>query len=139
MTYTIKQTPETAKFWEGSEQDKLFIQRCSDCDAHYFPPSPICPKCSSNQVSWIEASGRGTLYSFVIAQTPWPYWPSQQPMSVALVDLAEGVRLISTVVDCEQTPLSLEIDMPLLASWTRCGDKGPNLLCFKKAPVEAVS
>ena len=134
----IKPTPETTKFWEGSEQGKLLIQRCSDCSSHYFPPSPVCPKCSSKHVSWVEASGRGTLYSFVIAQTPWPYWPSQQPMSVALVDLVEGVRLISTVVDCEQTPESLEIDMPLLATWTRCGgEKGPNLLCFKKAPVGA--
>jgi uncharacterized protein len=132
MTYTIKQTPETAKFWEGSEQGKLFIQHCSDCSAHYFPPAPICPKCSSKRVEWVQASGQASLYSFVIAQTPWPFWPSTKPMSVALIDLAEGVRLISTVVECEQTPESLQLDMPLQATWTRCGAQGPNLLCFKK-------
>ena len=135
----IKQTPETAKFWEGSEQGKLFIQRCSDSSAHYFPPSPVCPKCSGKQVAWVQASGRGSLYSFTIAQTPWPYWPVQQPMSVALVDLAEGVRLISTVVDCEQTPESLVLGMPLVATWTRCGPQGPNLLCFKKDSEEAAA
>lgn len=134
MSFTIKSTPETAKFWEGAEQSKLTIQRCTDCSAHYFPPAPICPKCSSRSVAWVEPSGRATLYSYTIANTPWPYWPTGgKAMSVALVELEEGVRLISTIVGCEQTPTELEIDMPLQATWTRCGDKGPNLLCFKKA------
>lgn len=138
MSFAIKQLPETAEYWAGAEQNNLMLQCCKSCSKHYFPPSPICPKCSSRQVEWVQASGKATLYSYSITQAPWPYWPqSPQPMSVALVELEEGVRLISTVIGCEQTPQALEIDMRLQATWTRCGEKGPNLLCFQKAETGA--
>lgn len=77
-------------------------------------------------------SGRATLYSYVITTSPWPMWGMATPMSVATIALEEGPRLLSTVVNCEQTPAALRIDMPLVATWRKFGD-GPTLLCFVPA------
>jgi uncharacterized OB-fold protein len=79
-------------------------------------------------------SGRGTLYSFVITANPWPTWELPPPFSVATIALDEGPRLLSTVVDCEQSPEALKIDMPLVATWRQFGD-GPKLLCFRPAGI----
>jgi len=123
-------TPETQPFWEAVDQERLLIPRCGGCSSYFFPPAPVCPYCGSRDVHWREASGRATLYSFVITENPWPAWDTNGPMSVAMVELEEGPRMVSTVVDCEQSPEALRIDMPLRASW-RSFDDGVKLLCFK--------
>lgn len=124
--------PETRPYWDAAAAERLDIQRCQDCAQCYFPPAPLCPHCTSRNVAFETMSGRATLYSFVISASPWPYWGLPAPMSVATVALAEGPRLLSTVVDCEQSPAALIIDMPLVATWRAFGD-GPKLLCFRPA------
>ena len=94
----------------------------------YFPPSPVCPACTSRRTEWITASGDATLYSYVINHRPPSGWDSDGPMSVALVRLAEGPMLVSTVVDCEQTRQALVLDMPLRATFRRFA--GTAVLCF---------
>jgi uncharacterized protein len=126
-------TPETAPFWEGVSLGSLRLPRCQECTRWFFPPSPVCPTCTSREVKWFAASGRGTLYSYVIAYRPLPEWQSTSPMSVALVELQEGPRLVSTVVDCEQTPQALVIDMPLVATFRDFGGHF-KMLCFAPAP-----
>lgn len=125
-------TPETARFWEGIEREQFELPRCRGCSRFFFPPSNVCPHCSSREAAWEVVSGRGQLYSFVITHRPWPGWGSPQPMSVALVELAEGPRLVSTVVDCPQTPEALVIDMPLVAVFRVFGGKR-RMLCFRPA------
>lgn len=124
--------PETQPFWDGATSGQLVIQRCGECDRAYFPPAPVCPHCTSREVGWFTASGRASLYSYVITGNPWPLWNAAPPFSVATVALEEGPRLLSTVVDCEQTPAALRIDMPLVATWRLFGE-GPKLLCFRPA------
>lgn len=124
--------PETQAYWDAAAQGKLAIQRCGDCAQCYFPPAPVCPYCTSRNVAWEEMSGRATLFSYVITPSPWPLWETTGPMSVATIALAEGPRLLSTVVDCEQSPTTLVIDMPLTATWRKFG-AGPKLLCFRPA------
>ncbi len=104
-------TPETQHFWDGCKQGELRLQKCDDCRQVYFPPRPFCPACSSRSVSVFAASGRGTLASYVINNRPHPSFG--EPHSIAIVDLEEGVRMASNVVDCPQTPEALELDMPL--------------------------
>ena len=132
MSLLPRPMPETQAFWDAAAQERLAIQRCADCRGAYFPPAPVCPRCTSRNVAWEAASGRASLYSYVITASPWPQWDAGSPVSVATIALEEGPRLLSTVVDCEQTPAALRIDMPLLATWRRFGD-GPGLLCFRPA------
>ncbi len=104
-------TPETQHFWDGTRQGELRLQRCDACAKVYFPPRPFCPACASRQVSVFPASGRGSLYSYVIHHRKVPGFTP--PYAIAVVQLDEGPRLMSNIVDCPQTPEALQLDMPL--------------------------
>ena len=132
MSLTPRALPETQPFWDGADSEQLIIQHCEDCTRHYFPPAPVCPWCTSRKVAWGEVSGRGVLFSYVLAQNPWPQWNMSGPATMAMVELEEGPRLISMVVDCEPSQAALPLDMPLIATWRSFGDR-PRLLCFKPA------
>lgn len=112
--------PDTAHYWEGAKAGKLVLQRCNACEGAYFPPRPFCPECGSRDVAPFEASGRGTLYSYVINHMPAPgYTP---PFAVAVVALEEGPRLMTNITDCPQTPEALVLDMPLEVTFEARGD-----------------
>ena len=115
-------TPETQPYWDGIDGGSLRLPKCLDCSEAFFPPTPVCPHCSSQQIDWIDASGDATLYSYVIHHRPLPFWGSDEPRSVAIVELAEGPRLISTVVGCQQTTEDLVIDMDLKATFVPYDD-----------------
>lgn len=102
-------TPETQHFWDGTKENKLLLQRCTSCEAAYFPPRPFCPVCSSREVAVEQASGRGFLYSYVISHRPHPAFDG--PYSIAVVELDEGPRMMTNIVGCDQTPEALELDM----------------------------
>lgn len=104
-------TPETAHFWDGCRAGELRIQRCDACAHAYFPPRPFCPACGHREVSVEVASGRATLYSYVINQRPPRGF--DDPVAVCVVELAEGPRMMTNVVDCPQTRDALVLDMPL--------------------------
>lgn len=107
------------------------ITRCTDCSHPFFPPGPVCPECSSQNVEWFDASGRASLYSYVIHERPLPNWDTEGPRSVAIIELAEGPRLISSVVGCEQTPEALQLDMELQATFVPFDEA--TVLCFEPA------
>jgi len=104
-------TPETQPFWEGTAAGELRLQRCASCDAHYFPPRPFCPTCLSDDVTWERVSGRGRLHSYVINHRPAPGF--EAPYAIAVVELAEGPRMMSNIVGVENTPENLVLDMAL--------------------------
>ncbi len=108
-------TPETQPYWDGIAAQTLRLPRCLQCSNAFFPPTPICPNCSAQDLEWFDASGRATLYSYVIHHRPLAEWGTDGPRSVAIVELDEGPRIISSVVGCEQTPEALVLDMPLQA------------------------
>jgi uncharacterized OB-fold protein/acyl dehydratase len=98
-------------FWEGLEHGKLLIQRCASCGELRHPPGPMCPKCHSLEWKTLEASGRGTVYSYVVAHHP-PIPPFDYPNPVVLVELEEGTRLVSNLVGVG--PEEVEIGMPVV-------------------------
>ncbi|NJN52336.1 MAG: DNA-binding protein [Gammaproteobacteria bacterium] len=104
-------TPETQHFWDGTKRSELRLQRCDECAHVYFPPRPFCPACSSREVTVFAARGKGKLLSYVINERGHPAWDG--PYSIAIVELDEGVRMMSNVVECPQTPQALVLDMPL--------------------------
>jgi uncharacterized OB-fold protein len=84
-------------FWEGLKEGKLLIQRCKSCGDLHHPPGPVCPKCHSFDWDTVQASGKGTVYSFVVMHYP-EVPPFDHPNPIGLVELQEGVRLIAQLV-----------------------------------------
>ena len=113
-------TPETQHFWDGAKAGELRLQRCTACGHVYFPPRPLCPQCSSRAVEVFAASGKGRLLSYVINHRPHPAFDG--PYAIALVALDEGPTMMSNIVDCEQTPEALVLDMPLAVTFEDNGD-----------------
>jgi uncharacterized OB-fold protein len=112
-----KPTPETQHFWDGCKAGELRLQRCRACAHTYFPPRPFCPVCASRDVEAYAASGKATLYSYVINHRPRPDMGTD-PYAIAVVTLAEGPRMMTNIVDCPQTPEALQLDMPLEVSFS---------------------
>jgi uncharacterized protein len=106
-----KPTPETRHFWDGAKNGKLLLQRCGDTGRAFFPPRPFSPYTGSRNVSVFEASGRAKLYSYVIHNRAVPGFTA--PYAIAVVELEEGPRMMTNIVDCEQTPEALVLDMAL--------------------------
>lgn len=104
-------TPETQHFWDGTRAGELRLQRCDDCSQAYFPPRPFCPTCGSRSVSVFKASGKAILYSYVINHRQHPAFDG--PYSIAVVQLEEGPRMMTNIVNTPQTPEALVLDMPL--------------------------
>jgi uncharacterized protein len=104
--------PETQPFWDAARAGVLLIRRCRDCGRFHFYPRPFCPVCWSTNVEWVEASGRGTLYTWsVVRRNDLPPFDEGVPYVAAVVDLEEGPRMMTNVVDCDFD--ALEIGMPL--------------------------
>jgi uncharacterized protein len=114
-------TPETAHFWEGTRAGELRLQRCTECGKAYFPPRPFCPHCASRAVQVFRASGKGRLFSYVLHHRPAPGFTP--PYAIAVVELAEGPRLMTNIVGCPQTPEALQLDMPLEAVFEKMDDE----------------
>ena len=96
------------EFYRHCAAGRLSFQRCSDCGRWRHVPREICPACSSWNWSWEQSSGHGTVYTYTIAERPMhPAFAEQCPYAAVVVEMEEGVRLLSRVVDCP--PSELEI------------------------------
>ncbi len=103
-------TPETKAFWEGTCAHQLLLPWCNDCGEPHFYPRSICPHCLSSNLEWRPASGRGKLHTYVINHKPAK--GRTAPYVIAVIELAEGPRMLSNVeTDGEPTPEKLIIDM----------------------------
>lgn len=104
-------TTRDSQWWFDAVKDgKLLIQRCTNCGTLRHPPGPACPSCHSFEWDTVEASGRGTVYSFVVVHHPQtPMF--DYPLPVVLVELEEGTRLVSNLIGVERD--DIEIGMPV--------------------------
>jgi len=108
----------TAPFWEAASRRELCLPRCSDCGAWRMPPTPFCPECRSQALDWSHYTGRAELYSYTVVdraivegmEDSLPYVPA----IVAFPD-AQGIRLISNIVDCRIG--DLRIGAALALAW----------------------
>ena len=101
-------TVDSQFFWDGIKDHKLLIQGCAECGRLRHPPRPMCPHCNSLSWNTTESSGWGTVFSFVMPQHP-PYPWFDYPYIVVLVDLDEGIRLVSNL--CDVAPDDVSIGM----------------------------
>jgi uncharacterized OB-fold protein/acyl dehydratase len=101
---------DNAWWWDLVDEGKFPIQQCNECKTLYHPPRPMCQKCRSMDMGWIEASGKGTLYSYTIIRHP--QFPGYDfPLVAALVELEEGTRIVSSVIECK--PEDVKVGMAL--------------------------
>ncbi|MCA9509355.1 MAG: Zn-ribbon domain-containing OB-fold protein [Myxococcota bacterium] len=110
-----------AFFWEGCKRGVLLGQRCASCKRFRFPPRPMCPHCQSVEREEVELSGRATLYSWAKpVHPPLPMFPPGY--LIALVELEEGMRMLSNLCDVE--PADIEVGMPLEVFFAPTADGG---------------
>ena len=101
-------TPETQPYWDGVRpRASCGSSAACDCGEAYFYPRPLCPSCGSGNVEWFTASGRATLYSYVINHRPAPGFEADAPYAIAVVQLAEGPRMMTNLVGVAPTPEAL--------------------------------
>jgi uncharacterized protein len=98
-TSMIQQDGDSRPYWEGLTQGELRIQRCSTCSKAVFYPRSICPHCFADQLSWIVASGKGTIYSYTVAHQAFGPFAADIPFVIAIVELEEGVRMMTRVIN----------------------------------------
>ena len=119
MRLAPSMTADSQFFWDGAKAGRLLIQRCAACGALRHPPRPMCPHCHSLEWDTLESSGRGTVYSFVMPRHPqFPFLDDDY--IVALIELEEGTRLVSNLVDI--TPGDARIGMPVAVRFDEFDD-----------------
>jgi uncharacterized OB-fold protein len=101
---------EDREYWEAARRHELRMQRCTACGYIRFTPRPMCPRCQSWDFEWTRLSGRGRVYSWVVVHPPvLPYFADKTPYPVALIELEEGPRIVSTVVDVPADQLAMDL------------------------------
>jgi len=116
---------DNAGFWEGVGRHELLIQRCAACGTPRFPWLPGCGACGSPEWDTVEASGEGTVYSYVVMHHPrFPAFTESDhaadaagPYAVGLIELAEGVRIVSNVIGVPYD--KVRIGMPVRLEFVR--------------------
>jgi uncharacterized OB-fold protein/acyl dehydratase len=107
-------TQDNAFWFEGARQHRLLIQHCKACGVLRHPPRPMCSECRSYEWDVVDASGRGTVYSFVVNH--YPQVPAfDYPLAVGLIELEEGTRLVANVIGV--APGDIRVGMPVEVEW----------------------
>lgn len=99
---------DSIEYWSSASSHKLVLRRCAACGRHHFPPRHLCPECWSDDLQWVEASGEGSVYTYtVMHRAPSPEFSARTPYIVALIDLAEGPRMMANIVGAGAREIAL--------------------------------
>jgi uncharacterized OB-fold protein len=104
---------DSREYWEGLARGELRIQRCDSCARHVFYPRAICPHCFSSELSWVTATGKGTIYSYTVAHQGYGAFAQDVPFVVAIVELEEDVRMMTRIVGSprEQVAIGARVEI----------------------------
>lgn len=103
---------ETRPYWEGTRRHTLLLQTCDSCGHAQLYPRMLCTRCKAEALSWKPSSGKGVVYSYtIIRRAPSKAFKADVPYVLALVQLEEGVRLMTNIVGC--APEAVRIDLPV--------------------------
>jgi hypothetical protein len=116
MTFTPRFTPNpdglAAEFYAHLARGELRLQRCGGCGAWRHPPRVMCGACTSEEWAWERVAGRGVLYTWTVTHQPLvPPFAGDVPYAVAVVELAEGPRLVTAI--CGVEPAALRLGLPV--------------------------
>lgn len=121
----------TAPFWDATRGRELLVQWCIRCQRPLFYPRAVCPSCLGDQLEWRPSTGSGTVYAVTVEHRPqYPGMQDRAPYAVALVDLDDGIRMMTNVVGCE--PDDVAPGMAVQVTWEALPD-GRNLPLFEPA------
>lgn len=119
---TPEPTEEVVPVLEAAAEGRLLIQRCAACGTHQFYPRVHCTHCGAGTPEWVEASGRGSVHTFsVVHRNGMPGWRDEVPYVVAVIELSEGPRIMTNVVDCD--PGDVSVDMPVQVTFVEQGEQ----------------
>jgi uncharacterized OB-fold protein len=104
-------TSSSQAFWNATAEGRFTLQRCTSCDVVVWFPRKHCPDCWTETLSVFDASGKGTVYSFTIIRKVANDYKGVTPFVVAYVELEEGPRVMTNIVDCD--PESVTVGMPV--------------------------
>ncbi|GIS65860.1 MAG: hypothetical protein CM1200mP4_2080 [Rhodospirillaceae bacterium] len=113
------QSPETMEFWEAINEEKLLIPRCKDTGQFFWYPRKISPYTLSGNVEWVEASGKGVIYTYSVMRRADPQYV------IAYVTLEEGITMMTNIVDCDPEALTIGQSVRLLMVKSDEGQKVP--------------
>lgn len=110
-----KPTPWSKPFWDGCKKGKLLVQQCKSCQKYVFYPKLFCPFCLSEDLNWVEATGKGKIYTYTVVYSYQPTEFSEDvPYIVAVIDLEEGVRMMSNIVKCRPQEVKCDMDVEVV-------------------------
>jgi uncharacterized OB-fold protein len=111
-----KPNADDKAFWDGCKEHQLRFQKCQSCGLIRWPPSLICPNCSSQDTELVPLSGKGKVYTFVVYHQAYhPAFEKDLPYVTAVIQLEEGPCLLSNIVGCD--PKAVKCDMPVEVTW----------------------
>ncbi len=114
-------TDLTRPYWESARAGRLVTQRCRSCGRVWHPPLPACPHCHGTDIGWREVSGDGTVYTYtVVRHATHAALADQVPYVIAIVELAEGPRLVTGVTGC--APDDVRVGMAVRARFRQVAD-----------------
>ncbi|MEU5029966.1 OB-fold domain-containing protein [Streptomyces milbemycinicus] len=134
----------TRPYWDAAAQGQLLIRRCTDCGQSHHYPREFCPRCWSENVVWERASGRATLYTWsVVHRNDLPPFGARVPYTAAVVELAEGLRMMTELVghagldrsvDMDlRTDMDLRVGMDLRVDFRAAHEGAPAIPVFRPA------
>lgn len=111
--------PETAAYWEAAQAGKLRVRKCGSCGKLHHYPRALCPFCFQPASGWIEASGEGEIYSYSVMRR------AETPYAIAYVTLAEGITMLTNLIDCDFDRLRVGMKVRLVFQESAGGPKVP--------------
>jgi uncharacterized protein len=128
---TPQRSPETDPFWDATAEGRLVLAHCDKCGLVIWYPKTLCSSCGSLAVSWVEASGQGTIYSYTVVHRGAGRYRDAVPYVVAYVELAEGPRVLTNIVGCEPDEVHIGQEVKLAFS-----DTGEGSALYRFEPDE---
>ncbi len=125
--------PEVKVFWDATAEGRLLLPKCQECAGLIWFPRPFCPQCGSLKIDWVQASGKGTIYSFTVNRRgagDLVEYKDPVPYVLAYVELEEGLRIMTNIVGCD--PDSVKIGQAVEVVFHDTG-QGSALYRFKPA------
>ena len=123
-------TQANAAFWAATAEGRFQLQRCNECDTVLWFPRRHCPSCWTENVSTFDASGKGVVYSFTVIRKGAMAYKESGPFVIAYVELAEGPRVMTNIVDCNVE--TVKVGMPVEVVWY---DTGQGNALYRFRPV----